>query len=70
MKEQKILRCNGCGRMIRKEKELYQEDVFFAEQDWGYFSEKDGEHHSFCLCENCYDKIIRTFAIPVKIEER
>jgi hypothetical protein len=33
---------------------------------WGYFSEKDGEHHTFDLCESCYDKWIAGFQIPVE----
>ena len=35
----------------------------------GYFSEKDGERHSFDLCESCYDDLLRTFRIPAEIEE-
>ena len=31
---------------------------------WGYFSEKDGESHSFDLCEACYDKLTAGFKIP------
>ena len=33
---------------------------------WGYFSEKDGETHSFDLCEECYDRITGQFAVPVE----
>lgn len=69
MKDQKILHCNGCGKTIRKEEGMYREGVFWAEQEWGYFSEKDGERHSFCLCEKCYDRMIRNFVIPVEVEE-
>ena len=36
---------------------------------WGYFSKKDGETHSFDLCEECYDKWIGGFQIPVGIQE-
>ena len=34
----------------------------------GYFSEKDGETHRFCICESCYDRIRAGFQIPVEIE--
>jgi ribosomal-protein-alanine N-acetyltransferase len=40
-----------------------------VEKGWGYFSKKDGERHSFDLCEHCYDKIIETFALPVEAAE-
>ncbi|MCD7716344.1 MAG: hypothetical protein LUI39_07820 [Lachnospiraceae bacterium] len=69
MKEQKLIRCNGCGKTIAIEDDMYREGVLLVRQEWGYFSEKDGERHSFCLCEACYDKIIQNFAIPVEIEE-
>ena len=32
----------------------------------GYFSRKDGLRHRFDLCEDCYDKWIHTFAVPVE----
>ena len=38
--------------------------------DWGYFSNKDGETHQFCLCEDCYDEMIKKFRIPVHVSER
>ncbi|MCD8013440.1 MAG: hypothetical protein LUG99_09740 [Lachnospiraceae bacterium] len=69
MNEQKIVRCNNCGKKISCEDELLLEGALFVEQDWGYFSRKDGERHSFCLCEDCYDKIVRNFALPVEVEE-
>ena len=30
---------------------------------------KDGLEHSFDLCEECYDKLIKGFAVPVNEEE-
>ncbi|MCD8104542.1 MAG: hypothetical protein LUF35_05980 [Lachnospiraceae bacterium] len=69
MKDQKILHCNGCGKTIEIEDGMYREGVLVVEQEWGYFSGKDGERHSFCLCESCYDRMVRQFVIPVKIEE-
>ncbi|NLL92600.1 MAG: hypothetical protein GX225_00420 [Clostridiales bacterium] len=41
-----------------------------ADYVWGYFSEKDGERHSFDLCEDCYDAMIKNFKIPICIEKR
>ncbi|MCD7744970.1 MAG: hypothetical protein LUI13_06795 [Lachnospiraceae bacterium] len=69
MNEQKIVRCNNCGKTILCEDDVLLEGALFVEQEWGYFSRKDGECHSFCLCEDCYDTIVRNFAIPVEVEE-
>lgn len=69
MKNEKILRCNNCGREIVVEQGVIREGVFRTEWDWGYFSDKDGERHSFCLCEACYDRITKAFALPVAVEE-
>ena len=33
---------------------------------WGYFSDKDGEHHSWELCEQCYDRITSQFAVALE----
>ena len=32
--------------------------------------EKDGQTHRFDLCEKCYDELIKSFLIPIDIEER
>ena len=56
--------CNMCGREIRVEKGIAREGVLSVEQNWGYFSEKDGESHSFDLCEACYDRLTAGFKIP------
>lgn len=47
MNGQKNLRCNGCGKTIRRENGIYQEGFFEGRQEWGYFSGKDGERHVF-----------------------
>ena len=41
------------------------EGVLPVDIAWGYFSKKDTQRHQFDLCEDCYDEIIRGFAIPV-----
>lgn len=61
--------CNKCGKEIPAVNGFAREGVFSAEYEWGYFSEKDGETHSFDLCERCYDELIGTFELPVEIEE-
>ena len=61
--------CNKCGRVIPVVEGVPQEDVLTVDKRWGYFSEKDGETHSFDLCEECYDKWIGGFKIPVEIQK-
>ena len=61
--------CNVCGRQLHMENNILLEDAFEARKQWGYFSKKDTTLHSFVICEECYDKIIESFAIPVKAEE-
>lgn len=36
---------------------------------WGYFSNKDTEHHEFDLCEACYDRITADFVIPLTVKK-
>lgn len=61
------LYCNGCGKKISVCHDIVQEGILDINWDWGYFSEKDGENHSFCLCEACYDKMCSAFVIPVQV---
>ena len=58
--------CNCCKKEIEVENGFAREGVFSVDYEWGYFSEKDGEVHSFDLCEACYDQIIQNFQIPVR----
>lgn len=60
--------CNCCGREIPVENGITQEGVLSIRQPWGYFSEKDGQVHSFDLCEECYDRITSKFKIPVEVD--
>ncbi|MBR1737720.1 MAG: hypothetical protein IJ736_12005 [Firmicutes bacterium] len=59
--------CNLCGEEIKKAdgSDIF-EDHLSVEKNWGYFSKKDGENHSFDICERCYDKIIGEFKIPIE----
>lgn len=58
--------CNCCGKKIKAERGIIKEGVFMAEIKWGYFSKKDGEVHSFDICESCYDKMTESFQIPIE----
>ncbi|MBR1738066.1 MAG: hypothetical protein IJ736_13820 [Firmicutes bacterium] len=59
--------CNMWGEEIKKADggEIF-DDHLSVDKNWGYFSGKDGENHSFDICERCYDKIIGEFKIPVQ----
>lgn len=61
--------CNKCKKEIRVENHIIKEGIFSARHLFGYFSGKDGESHSFDLCEECYDKMIGEFLIPPEITE-
>ena len=61
--------CNRCGRELKLENGIVQEGVFQGEARFGYFSGRDGENHYFDLCEECYEHLIRSFQIPVTVEE-
>ncbi|MEF9945992.1 MAG: hypothetical protein RR869_05885 [Lachnospiraceae bacterium] len=60
--------CNQCGKEIHVSNGTPQEDVLSVEKRWGYFSGKDNEVHRWELCEDCYDKWIQSFVIPVEKE--
>ncbi|MGB8452443.1 MAG: hypothetical protein WCD89_08930 [Anaerocolumna sp.] len=59
--------CNMCGKKIVMEQGIMKEDVFEAAKEWGYFSKYDLEVHKFNICEECYDKLISTFKIPIEV---
>ncbi len=69
IKEISKMICNQCGKEIPVVNGQPREGVFSADVTWGYFSEKDGERHSFELCEKCYDALLKGFRIPVEIED-
>ena len=55
--------CNMCGKEIPKTNGFFH-DHLHIEKKWGYFSDHDGEVHSFDICESCYDRLIREFSLP------
>ena len=61
--------CNHCGRSLRVENGMLKEGCFHGENIFGYFSTKDGNRHSFDLCEACYDDMISRFTLPVEESE-
>lgn len=64
-----VVRCNKCGRDIPHNNHIIKEGIFSVDYKWGYFSDKDREIHSFDLCEECYNELIKSFKINVDIRE-
>lgn len=64
-----IITCNKCGKEIKVVNGRPEAGVFSVDYTWGYFSDKDGERHSFDLCESCYDKLLASFKIPADVQE-
>ena len=58
--------CNCCGRELKVENGYLKEECISVDQTFGYFSAKDGQRHRFDICEDCYDKWLQNFAIPVE----
>ena len=45
------------------------EGICAGDTTWGYFSGTDLEKHEVDLCEECYDRITLSFAVPPEISE-
>ena len=61
--------CNGCGRELKVENGILKEGCFEGKQVFGYFSPMDGQEHPFAVCEECYQKMIARFLVPVTKRE-
>ena len=70
MRKGHVIYCNRCGRRMEGPDGTPVEEGIHVEKSWGYFSEKDGENHSFDVCEECYDRICSEFRYPVKVVQR
>lgn len=67
MREANKIICNQCERELKIEQGYLKEGSFSVDYAFGYFSSKDGIRHKFDLCEECYDKIVSRFRIPVEV---
>lgn len=67
-RETETVFCNGCGKEIKIKDGVIREGLISVEKRWGYFSNKDNEVHRFDLCEECYDRMVSQFVIPVEKE--
>lgn len=69
-KNQKTIVCNVCGQILQENgQQIAEKDWLTVKKSWGYFSEKDGKNHAFCVCENCYDKWVADFLVPVEVSD-
>lgn len=68
--ELKQVICNCCRKNLLVENGFLKEECIRVEHDFGFFGTKDGLCHSFDLCEDCYQKLIEGFSIPVEEWER
>ena len=70
-RELKKVVCNQCLKELKVKKGILLEGHYEGLQTFGYFSNNDGVTHKFDLCETCYKKMIKKFALPVEeIEEK
>lgn len=58
--------CNQCKKELKLENGYLREGCFSADFVFGYFSNRDASRHRFDLCEDCYNKLIAGFQIPVE----
>lgn len=65
-----VVYCNYCGRKICVKGQEDKTSFLAIRKEWGYFSnDKDGQMHSFTLCEPCYDVLVQSFAIAPEVEQ-
>ena len=64
-----VIYCNCCGRKICNAGGEERASFLAIRKTWGYFSDqKDGSIHTMEICEPCYDRLIKSFAIAPEIE--
>ena len=61
--------CNDCGKELLVENGILKDGCLNVDAPFGYFSRKDGQIHSFDICEDCYEKMIARFRVPVECRE-
>ncbi len=65
MRHKEKIFCNKCGKEIVRDQHGNISDYLHVKKQWGYFSDKDMEIHEWNLCEECYDRFLKEFAVPV-----
>lgn len=62
--------CNSCRKELLVENGILKEECIHIEHNFGFFGLRDGECDRFDLCEECYQKMIARFRIPVEKWDR
>lgn len=62
MKEQEKLKCNCCGKYLRRSGEQY-EDYLHIVKRWGYLSDQDGMTEEMNICPECLQAWTKEFSI-------
>lgn len=57
--------CNKCGKKLKENHGIIHEDFIKVCKPWGYFSKKDGKTQEFVVCEECMERFVQEFSIPV-----
>lgn len=53
--------CNVCGK---QSEEPFNQEFVSISKKWGYYSNKDLSEQRADICEECWDKFVKTFKIP------
>jgi len=59
-------RCNCCGKVLKVERNIVCEDFVHIKKSWGYFSKRDGITQEFTMCEQCVEKLVAGFVVPIE----
>ncbi len=62
--------CNACRKELLVENGILKEECIHIEHNFGFFGSRDGESDRFDLCEECYQKMIARFSVPVEKWDR
>jgi hypothetical protein len=60
--------CNQCGKIIESEDPFALNKIAEFHLYFSYGTNHDGETWRFDLCEDCIEKLVDKFKIPVTIE--
>lgn len=52
--------CNQCGELVD------EESAHQFKLNFGYYSNRDLERWDFDLCENCLEKVVGNFKVPIE----
>lgn len=62
--------CNQCKKEVICSGDILKEQFFSVRYSWGYFSGRDGETDEWDLCQDCYEKLVKSFQIACEVSEK